>query len=156
MRKYALINNNLVVEIKDLSEEQYILLSSQYNLIVDINDMSPQPSVGWILSGNVLISPSGSLSQEQQLELIVGQYRKFGEELSKQLNDKVGARNLILGKTEAQISSLVNSLISVGILLEKGGLKTARAAMQQMKPSFSEYSDIFDYGIDAITAYVGP
>lgn len=155
MRKYAVVNNNVVTQIDITDETGYISLSKQHQLVIDIENMSPQPSIGWILNGNTLQSSSGSLTQEQQLELVVGQYRQFGEELSKQLNDKVGARNLMLGKTEAQISSLVNSLISIGILLEKGGLKTAKAAMQQVKPGFPEYSDIFDYGIDAITSYAG-
>lgn len=155
MRKYAIVDNNVVIQIKEMDESEYMTLSRQHQLIIDITDMLPQPSLSWLLVGNALQAPSGSLTQEQQLEIIVGQYRKYGEELSKVLNDKVGARNLMLGKTEAQISSLVTTLISIGTLLEKGALKTARTVMQQVNPGFSEYSDIFDYGIDAITSYVG-
>lgn len=155
MRKYAILNNNVVTEIRQMSESEYVVLSGQNQLIIDVESMSQQPAVGWLLVGNSLQAPSGSLTQEEQLRIIVGQYRVFGEELSKQLNDKVGARNLMLGKTEAEISALVNTLISIGILLEKGALKTAGSVMLQVKPGFSEYSDIFDYGIEAITAYVG-
>lgn len=157
MAKCALLKNNTVIEIKDLLEEQIKELAPLYDLIVNIDEYIVSPSVGWILSGNRLVptSPEG-LSPEEIYAGMVRQFRHFGEKLSGELTDKIGARNLILGKSEAQIAALVSSLAPIGMLLEKGGLKTARSLIVQAKASNTEYADIFDYAIDSITAYVGP
>lgn len=55
----ALVKDSIVVELKDLSEEEIQSLGGQYELIIDISSANPTPAVGWILSGNILIPGEG-------------------------------------------------------------------------------------------------
>jgi len=57
MRKYAFIENNIVVDIKELNDEQ-VQDESMKKLIIDIQDITPQPEINWLLVGNKLVSPS--------------------------------------------------------------------------------------------------
>lgn len=48
----ALLDNNIVFAISDLTEEQ---IQSSSHQVVDISAMDPQPAVGWVLQGNQLV-----------------------------------------------------------------------------------------------------
>lgn len=52
---FAIINNNLVEEIKTLTELEYHELAKTSQLIIDISSLNPIPQVGWILNGNTLV-----------------------------------------------------------------------------------------------------
>lgn len=55
--KLALIKNNTVKSIVDVStEEEAQSYANTNEAIIDITDISPQPQVGWFLSGNKLIT----------------------------------------------------------------------------------------------------
>ena len=54
--RVAIINDNVVNEIKDISEEAYITLAAVNQSVIDISDILPQPQVGWKLEGSKLVS----------------------------------------------------------------------------------------------------
>lgn len=149
---YALVRNGYVLEIKDLTEEEYRVLIKAYDNIIDITNADPVPQIGWILSGNKLIElPLKDKLAKQQLE-----QRQFGADLVTKLIDLVGTKNLELAMNGSvlNVGSILSSLNSIMALLQTGALKTARTAMQQVKGSFALYSDIFDYGINEITVFL--
>ena len=61
MNKYALLQNNIVVEIKDFNDEEIIeaLSDAKYNQIIDITNDNPTPGIGWMFNGSVIIPPVG-------------------------------------------------------------------------------------------------
>jgi len=149
---YALVRNEYVLEIKDLTEEEYRVLIKAYDNIIDITNADPVPQIGWILSGNKLIElPLKDKLAKQQLE-----QRQFGADLVTKLIDLVGTKNLELAMNGSvlNVGSILSSLNSIMALLQTGALKTARTVMQQVKGSFALYSDIFDYGINEITVFL--
>lgn len=149
---YALVRNGYVLEIKDLTEEEYRVLIKAYDNIIDITNADPVPQIGWILSGNKLIElPLKDKLAKQQLE-----QRQFGADLVTKLIDLVGTKNLELAMNGSvlNVGSILSSLNSIMALLQTGALKTARTVMQQVKGSFALYSDIFDYGINEITVFL--
>lgn len=57
----ALIKDQVVVAIGSAQTEEDIhALGSRYDLVIDITDSNPAPTVGWVLSGNQLIDPSAT------------------------------------------------------------------------------------------------
>lgn len=55
--KLALIKNSAVKSVVDVStEEEAQELAQQNEAIIDITTLSPQPQVGWFLSGNKLVT----------------------------------------------------------------------------------------------------
>lgn len=59
--KAAIINNNIVTEIKNINEQECSELSKVNQLVIDITEIYPQPEVGWIFDGINLIS-NGQIS----------------------------------------------------------------------------------------------
>lgn len=57
MRKHAILDDNIVVKISDISDSDYDALIKVHQLLIDIQDFQVQPQVGWILEGNKLIPP---------------------------------------------------------------------------------------------------
>lgn len=55
-RKYALLQNNIVVEVRSMEEEN-LTDCSAYQLI-DVDTLAIQPQPGWSLSGNKLVPPT--------------------------------------------------------------------------------------------------
>lgn len=156
MRKHALLKNNTVVEIRDLTEEDYTALAKSYQLIIDIEDMFNRPSVGWILDGNTMRANNNFATLDDAVAEQQKRQREFGQKLSPILVDMMGARNLKLtaeGVT-VNVSSLLSSLNSIKALIETGALKTARGVLASVTPVFPAYADIFDYASAQITQFL--
>lgn len=155
MRLYALIKNNKVVEIKNLEDDEYTVEIKKNDSIVDIEDMSPQPQIGWILSGNTLIAPN-AVSMEILLREKIKQAREFGQNLIYESSDRIGAKNILFGKTEAQIVAIVAQLDPIKKLLETGALNTARTQLNALKLSLPpELHPEIDRAVNKITEFLG-
>jgi hypothetical protein len=156
MRKYAFLKDNIIVKIESVSDESISESAKEYQLVIDIEDDAISPEVNWILVGNELKSPNilstiDEITADQQKN-----QRIFGQKLSEILVDKMGARNLkftLEGQT-LNVASLLQALGSIKSLLDTGALKTARAIITQVKPSFTPYSDILDFAIAEITNFL--
>lgn len=153
MRKYALLQNNVVVEVRQLEEQEVQMLGLNYSMIIDIEDELPQPSVGWKFEGNKLVPQSSGQTQEQYEIELASKKTSFGISLAREAIDKIGARNKILNKTGSQVTTLLNQLVGVKLLLETGALGTARYSCTQLKAVYTEYTDIFNIVIDSINEF---
>ena len=152
-RKYALINNNVVTEVVTLEDSDIALYSKTNNLVIDIEDISPQPAINWVLNGNKLEFPQSNSDREKLEECLAQKKMDTGFELSNLAIVKIGARNKILNKSGAQVSALLTQLLSIKLLLETGALSTARDACNQLKVVYTEYTDIFDLVINRINDF---
>jgi hypothetical protein len=153
MRKYALIINNIIVDIQTLDEEQYRDVIKSCDLLLDIEDMNPQPMINWVLNGNTLEIPQGSSNREVFEEELNNKKSLFGYQLAKTAVNKIGARNKILNKNGSQVTALLTQLLGIKNLLETGALGTARYACLQLILIYTEYSDILQLVIDEINKF---
>lgn len=155
IKKYAILNNNIVTQIVDIDDEtsDFSVYSAKNQLVIDIDALSPQPVVGYVLNGNKLELPQGFSDREVYEEHLNDLKSTFGTMLSKKCTNKIGARNKILNKNGTQVTALLNALLGVRFLLEGGALGTARNSCVQLKAIYTEYSDIFEYVISEINTF---
>lgn len=152
-RKYALVKNNIVSEIISLEEEtvpDYVKLCDS---LIDVEDISPAPAVGWVLDGNTLTIPQSTSSREEFEINLNSRKSEFGTVLVKRAVDRIGARNKILIKTGPEVMTLLTALLGVKALMETGALGTARASCVQLKAVYTEYADVFDFVITEINTF---
>lgn len=146
--KHAFLKNNVVQLVDEIDEESYALHIKQWDAIINIEGMSPEPVKGWILRGNSLIAVDPQ--EQQQLQQI------FGAWLALELVNKMGTRNLTLASQgqSVNVAAVLSSVGPVKALLETGSLKTARTIIQMSSPSFPQYQDIFNFGIHEISRFL--
>lgn len=156
MRKYALINNNVVLEVADLSDTAFdnLMRTGAYSAGVDITDLVPQPTVSWLLEGNTLVPYGGDLTPEQQDRHRMRARRIFGNALCDDAIEMLSVRNRALGKTPQQVSSLISTFMPIEMALRKCALPTALGGLQQIAPSFPEYETEMNYVMEQLTAYI--
>ena len=153
MRKYALINNNVVTSVVDHDEDFVSDLSSVNESVIDITDSVPMPTPGFVLNGNKLEFPQG-LSSREEFEINLNDKKtEFGIKISRWAINRIGARNKILNKSGTQVITLLTQLIGIKSLLETGALGTARSSCVQLKAYHTEYVDIFDHVIAQINDF---
>lgn len=156
MRKYAVVQNNIVIEVLQLDEAGVAHEASYHDLVIDIQDQTPEPEIGWILDGNKLVSANASMTDDQKDMFQQSAQRKYGLTLLPTAVDKIGARNLKLARegTPVDIVALSTQMTSIKLLLEGGALKTARAVCVAIKPSFPNHADILQEVVDLITNFL--
>lgn len=156
MSKHAIVNNNLVTEVRDISDSEYAELSKSNQLLIDIENAIPEPAVGWILVGNKLQMAGSSLTLDQLDAFQQSAQRKYGLLLLPVLVDKMGARNFKLSRegTPVDVAALATQMASIKLLLETGALKTVRNICNALKPAFPAHADILQYAIDEITNFL--
>lgn len=154
--KHAILNNNIVTEVREVSEDQYADLARANQLLIDISAQIPEPSVGWILAGNRLRPAEPETSPDVMDGIQQSAQRKFGEILLLILVDKIGARNLKLSResTPVDVAALATQMASIKLLLETGALKTVRGICNALKPAFPLHADILTYAITEITNFL--
>lgn len=153
---FAIINNNKVVEVKELEEVSYRITAAINDLVLDISDTIPQPQVDWLLQGNKLVPNGAGATAQEITEQIVAKHIIVGKRIKDAAAARLGGRNLILGKTSAEIATFVGQVISIGFLLEGGALRTARSAIEGLKAGYPDYTSELEKVIDEITAFIGP
>lgn len=153
MKKYALVNNSMVTKLAEVEEDGFPELIKSNEMVIDITDEVPQPTIGWVLNGNKLQIPQ-NLSSREEFEIDLNSRKaEFGSKLSKSAVDRIGARNKILNRSGPQVIALLTQLLGVKSLLETGALGTARYSCIQLKAVYSEYADIFDEVISQINSF---
>jgi len=156
MRKHALIDAGIVTEIINLNDESYVEEAKKHDLVVDIDDMSSQPEIGWVLNGStiapriVVVDLNDRDAQQQTAQ------REFGLKLVPKMIDLVGQRNLKLARegSSVNVTNLASQMASVKLLLETGALKTARTVCGMLKPAFPSHSDILNIAIAEVTNFL--
>ena len=155
MRKYALVNNNIVTTIVLISsDEEYLYWASKNGMVIDVEDQSVE--IGYILQGNKLV-PANTAPQVEVTDLYQQTaQRLFGQKILPDLIDQVGARNLKLTREQVyvDVAALGLQMNTIQILLNGGALKTARGLCAALKPMFPNHSDILDLAITKITEFL--
>ena len=158
MALHACIEDNKVHSLVDIiNEEHYRSLIVGFSNIIDISNIIPQPQVGWLLVGTEL-TPVDLTPDQIQANLeknVTGPAVSFGISLKRDVTAKIGAKNLMLNKTIAEISQLVPVLNGIGALLDSGALHTAKDVINANKVNFPEYTAEFDYVINSINSFLG-
>jgi hypothetical protein len=65
--KCALVLNGVVESIKELSSEEIQSLATHYETILEIDDMNPEPQVGWVFDGDELKDPSAQATAKRHI-----------------------------------------------------------------------------------------
>lgn len=156
MRKYAIVHDNVVVEIEQLSDSEVISKANYCQCLIDIEDQIPEPEIGWVLQGNTLVPANTLLTNDEQDLFQQCSQRKFGLALLTRAVDKIGARNLKLTRegTPADVAALANQMAAIKLLLEGGALKTARTVCTMIKPVFLLHEDILQEVINEINSFL--
>lgn len=63
--KFALINNNKVERIDEVESEDDIKDGNQFQSVISLDGLDPEPQLGWLFVGGVLISPLPSITPRQ-------------------------------------------------------------------------------------------
>lgn len=157
IRKYAILNNNIVTSLMDLDIDSemdtYMTIAKINDMVVDITDINPQPNLSWVLNGNKLEYPNFNSDVEALEEKLAERKVDLGYKLAKEATIRIGARNKILKKSAQSVIQILNQLIGVRFQLEGGSLGGARDSMRALKGIYTEYSDIFDKLIAQIDAF---
>lgn len=132
MRKYAILDNNIVTEILDLEDEGYIHKASYHQMLIDIQDLVIPPQVGWILSGNKLIPAPGS---ELTLKLMIEAKIKYFQDSAPALLRDLYSTNTLLGLTTAQSDQMFDDYFDVLVRIREGAWPTAIYRLSQKAPS---------------------
>lgn len=130
---YALIKSNIVVSIETLDANSASALESQYT-VMDITKITPQPQVGWTLSGGVLsgppavqnwkITPLAMRLRFQISEMLAIEQAAFGQATEALVLQDIMANNMVA--TYVDLSSSLTQA-AVGTLVSYGLITSARA-----------------------------
>lgn len=155
-RMYALVNDNVVTEVLSLEDIDVPSASQSNQMVIDVDNQIPRPAVGYVLSGNTLVSPSQNMTDDEMDAFQQKSQREFGQKILSDIVDQLGQRNLKLGREGAvfSVTSLASQSASIKLLLETGALKTARTLCNAIKGSFPLHEDIFDSTISNITSFL--
>lgn len=132
MRKYAILDNNIVTEILDLDDEECIRKSSSHQMLVDVQDLIIPPQIGWMLSGNTLIPPP---NQVVDLKELVKARIKFYQDSAGELLRELYATNTLLGLTVTQSDQMFEDYSDVLMRIREGAWPTAVYRLSIKEPS---------------------
>jgi hypothetical protein len=109
----------------------------------------------YVSRARLLAEPiNANLTPEQRQVIIAGLKREFGTDLASQCVDLIGARNIILNKSSAQVVSILTNLAPIKTLLETGALTTAVLSIMQLRAAYPDYADIFTLAINEANAFL--
>jgi hypothetical protein len=77
--KIALVKDNVVVEVKEMTEAEVLAVSNQYTACIDVDGYDPEPVTGWTLEGNELVDPNFTLPSMRITKLALRQRFTIGE-----------------------------------------------------------------------------
>jgi len=121
----GLIQDNVLVDKKELSADQFESLSHFYQAIIDISGMMPEPEVGWTFDGINLNGPVTTMkitrlafrnrfTMAEKATLYTAASTPQGIGLKVYLDDLAAASFVDLARPDTKAS--VNYLASIGIL----------------------------------------
>lgn len=132
MRKYAILDNNVVTEILNLDDDGYLHGLSYHQMLIDIQDLIIQPEVGWQLTGNKLLPiPGQELTLKKMIEAKIKHYQDSAPALLRDLY----STNTLLGLTTAQSDQMFDDYHDVLTRIREGAWPTAVYRLSQKTPS---------------------
>lgn len=156
MNKCVIIDNGVVVDVRILSDDEIITESRSHHAVIVVDNMSPQPDVGWVIENSVLVPVSSNATQDEKDLVQQTAQRVFGLSLLARAVDNIGARNLKLARenTPTNVATLASQMASIKILLESGALKTVRSIINSIKESHTTHLDILEDVVVEITNFL--
>jgi hypothetical protein len=144
----AFLRNNIVMLVDTIDHESYSSHVREWDALIDVGGLQPEPAPGWVLVGNLLLPVSPEVQQREQ--------QAFGASLCLEMVNKMGARNLALSQsgTTVNVGAVLSNLAAVKALVETGALKTARSALQAYAPGMPLHADILNEASERITAFL--
>lgn len=154
MRLYAIVDNNIVVNVISIEEDVVSSISREHQLVIDIEDMAVRPCVGWHLEGTKFL-----VGEDQNGDKYYNQQktqREMGIRLAAEVADLIGARNLKLSAegNSINVATVLQQLSTLKALLEAGCLRTTLLVVESIIPAFPVYSDIFSYAKNYISNFL--
>ena len=55
----ALVRNGIVIEVKDITEEEFPTIVSSYDSVVEVTNNNPMPAENWTFTGTTFSPPAG-------------------------------------------------------------------------------------------------
>jgi len=131
-RLHAALIGDEVVEVMNLTPEQYQEKIREYTIILDVEDLLIKPSAGWKLVNNMLQPPPGQpVSLENIIKAKIKQYQDMAPELLRDLY----VQNTLLGITTQQSDQMFQDFQDVLIRIREGAWPTALYRLSQKTPS---------------------
>lgn len=142
---YAQITNRKIVNIIELEDDSLVNLfktnpntGSEYDAILQIDNIFPQPGIGWSYINGIFVSPSPALPvypSPEYFQMIVANAITFGNSLIVQY----AAQNVSMGITQAgKTAAVMNYMGQLTLCLSTGSLYEA---MNQMGAIIADTSD---------------
>jgi hypothetical protein len=154
MRRYCCIKTGVVVEIQNIDEENPFI-DNGYDAVFDVTDNVPEVTVGWTYDNGNIAPDSIAVPNSFASELIRMANRfKFGNQLSDEFIMLMSVRNIELGKTSAQVNTVISTFLPIEMALRKCAIPTALGGINQIAPMFPEYAELFQYASDKITTFL--
>lgn len=132
MRKYAILDNNIVTEISDLDDAMYLHEASYHQMLIDIEDLIIPPQIGWELSGNKLVPPA---NQVITLKTMIEAKIKYFQDSAPALLRDLYSTNTLLGLTTAQSDQMFDDYMDVLMRIREGAWPTAVYRLNQKSPA---------------------
>ena len=132
MRLHAFLRDNVVVELRSITDEQYLNEVKNYQTIIDVDNLLITPAVGWMLVGNSLApSPGQAVDLKTMIKAKVKAYQEQAPELLREMY----AENTLLGITAPQSDAMFDDYQDVLIRIREGAWPTALYRLEQKTPS---------------------
>lgn len=147
MRKYAVLDDNIVKEVLDLDDDGVSRECSYHQLLIDITDLLIQPQVGWVLTGNQLTPPPGQAVAIK--DLIKAKIKYYQDNASDLLRD-LYAQNTMLGITVQESDEMFSDYADVLMRIREGAWPTALYRLAQKQPSGFVTQEMLDNWIALI------
>lgn len=154
MRKYAIVNNNIVSSIELLDNLQYIEKSKVSQLVIDIHDLAVEPQIGWVLVGNELKVAPHNASAEQLEDIRMRARFKVGNRVCDEAVILISCRNKALGKNSTEVNQIINTFMPIEQAMRKCAIPTALGGINLMRSGYPEYEDIFEYIASELSNYL--
>lgn len=153
---YACIRDGAVVEVKVVTDETPFV-NEGYSHVFDVTGSEPAVTAGWTYADNQLIAPENAPEgvAEHAAELAKMEARfKFGNALADHMIKVLSVKNLELGKTSAQVNTMISAFLPIEMALRKCALPTALGGILYMKPTWAEYDAEFQMAVDDLQAFL--
>lgn len=127
---YALLKDNIVMDVRDLTDDELLYENARYQQIVDVTNSNPIPAVGWIFNGVIFNPPSGHsgspimtitrlafrnrFTMAEKVALYVASQTPQGLPLKVYLDDMAAATFVDLLRADTILG--INTLVSLGLL----------------------------------------
>jgi hypothetical protein len=149
IRKYAALDENIVVEILDLDEAGCIRETSYHQMLVDIQDLVVTPQVGWILVGNQL---TPTANHAVTLKMMIKARIKYYQDSAPELLRDLYAENTLMGLTTSQSDQMFTDYSDVLLRIREGAWPTAIYRLSQKTPQGFVTQEMLDTWSALITS----